>query len=110
MVDFPIDTDIVPIGDSVFNLQRDAGLEWFAEDITILLSSDKNITTIVIDFSFDESSIIQYTLDGVIFQSFNQGTAVEGGQSRFIRVTTDTKLNFKALSEGTLNRCIVSVP
>ncbi len=110
MVDFPISTDIVPVGDSTSGTALNAGEEWFAEDITILLSSTETITTIVVDFSYSVSSVVEYTLDGTIFQAFNQGTAVEGGQSRFIRVVSGTKLNFKALTGGDLIRCVVSIP
>ena len=40
MVDFPIDVGIRKIGDSILvPIQRDPSEEWFAEDITVLLSS-----------------------------------------------------------------------
>ncbi len=112
MVDYSIDTGIVKIGDKILVVTaKNADEEWFAEDITILLSSDDIITTVVADFSYDTSSIIQYTLNsGAIWNDFNNGTAIVGGQSRFIRLTTGVQLNFRARSAGNLNRCVVSVP
>ena len=57
------------------------------------------------------TSVIEYTLDsGVTWVSFNQGNAITGGQSRFIRVTTGVQLNFRATQAGNVNRCVVSIP
>lgn len=85
--------------------------EWFAEDITIDLSNAAIIAPIVVDFSYDVSSVIEYTLDGgTVWQAFNGGVAVVGGQSRFIRVTDGNQVNFRAIVAGNINRVIVSVP
>ena len=110
MVDFPIDTGIRKIGDQIIiPLARNADEEWFAEDITVLLSNANILGTIVVDFAFSVSSIVEYTLDGGInFIAFNNGDAVVGGQSRFIDVTTGVTVNFRAKTAGTLIRCIVS--
>ena len=112
MVDFKIQEGIRPIGDKIITTTAKAmNAEWFAEDITILLSNNKILTTIVVDFSYSISSIIQYTLDsGATWASFNQNVAVFGGQSRFIRVTNDVKLNFRADTAGDIHRIVVSIP
>jgi len=110
MVDFPIDTGIRKIGDQITTpLVRTADQEWFAEDITVLLSNVNVLATLVVDFAFSVSSIVEYTLDGGLnFIAFNNGEPVVGGQSRFIDVTTGVTVNFRAKTGGTLIRCIVS--
>lgn len=110
MVDFPIDTGIRKIGDSILTpIAKGIDVEWFAEDITVLLSNINRLATIVVDFAFSVSSIIEYTLDsGSNWIAFNNGEAVTGGQSRFIDVTKDVQVNFRAKTGGTLIRCIVS--
>lgn len=112
MVTFGIDTGVRDIADSITTLiARDADEEWFAEDITIDLSSSLRIAPIVIDFSYDASSIIQYTLNsGTTWNSFNNGSAIDGAQSLFIRVTDGDTVNFRARTAGNLNRAVVSVP
>lgn len=110
MVDFPINTGIRKIGDSILTpvgLASDA--EWFAEDITVKLSNTNILATIVVDFAYDVASIIEYTLNsGDNWIAFNNGDAVIGGQSRFIDVTKDVLVNFRAKTTGTLIRCVVS--
>ena len=110
MVDFPIDTGIRKIGDKIITpIAKGIDEEWFAEDITVLLSNVNVLGTIVVDFAFDVSSIVEYTLDsGTNWIAFNNGDAVVGGQSRFIDVTTGVLVNFRAKTGGTLIRCIVS--
>lgn len=109
MVDFPIRDNIFKIGDQVIGpIAKTAGENWFAEDITIQTSDNGRGTTIVVDFSFEVTTIISYTLDGgVTFVEFNNGESISGGQSRYIRVTNGVEVNFKATSPGDLNRCIV---
>ena len=110
MVTFPIDTGIRKVADSILTpLARDSLEEWFSEDITVLLSKTDVLATLVVDFAFSVSSLVQFTLDGgANFISFNNGEAVVGGQSRFIDVTTGVQVNFRAIAGGTLIRCIVS--
>ena len=110
MVDFPINTGIRKIGDQITTpIARGIDEEWFDEDITVLLSNTNILATIVVDFAFDVSSIVEYTLDGgANFIAFNQGLEVSGGQSRFIDVTDGVVVNFRAKTTGTLIRCIVS--
>lgn len=110
MVDFPINTGLRPIGDQVFLFDASIPeVKWFVEDITIKLSSFNRIASVVVDFAFSVSSIVEYTLDsGVNWIAFNNGDAVTGGQSRFIEVTKDVEVNFRATLGGTLIRCIVS--
>jgi len=110
MVDFPIDTNIFKIGDQITTPIAKAGNEeWFAEDITVLTSNSNRGVTIVIDFSYDVASLVEYTLDsGNTWNAFNNGDPVVGGQSRYIRVTSGVLLNFRAAQAGDLNRVIVS--
>jgi len=110
MVDFPINTGIRKIGDSILTpIGKTASEEWFAEDITVKLSNVNRLATIVVDFAFSIASVIEYTLDGgANFIAFNNGDLVVGGQSRFIDVTSDVTVNFRATTGGTLIRCIVS--
>ena len=109
MVDFPINRNIFKIGDQIVTpIAKLADAEWFAEDITVLTSDQTRGTTIVLDFSYSVSSVIEYTLDsGTTWVSFNQGVALVGGQSRYLRVTTGVQVNFRAKTAGNLNRCIV---
>lgn len=110
MVDFPIDTGIRKIGDSILTpIGKNIDEEWFAADIVPLLSNTNILATLVVDFAFDVSSIVEYTLDGgTNWIAFNNGDPVVGGQSRFIDVTTGVQVNFRSKSTGTLIRCIVS--
>ena len=110
MVNFPIDTGIRKIGDSItIPITKLANAEWFAEDITVLLSNTNVLATLVVDFAFSVPTVVEYTLDsGVNFIAFNNGDAVSGGQSRFIDVTTGVAVNFRAVTAGDLIRCIVS--
>ena len=110
MVDFPINTGIRKIGDKItVPVAKGIDVEWFAEEITVLLSNVNILGTIVVDFAFDVSSIIEYTLDsGTNWIEFNNGEEVVGGQSRFIDVTSGVLVNFRAKTGGNLIRCIVS--
>ena len=111
MVDFPIKTGIRKIGAQITTpAVRGTDTPWFAEDnIIILLSSVNVLGTIVVDFAFSVSSVIEYTLDGgANWIALNNGDPVVGGQSRFIDVTAGVQVNFRAKTGGTLIRCIVS--
>lgn len=110
MVDFPIDVGIRKIGDKIITpIAKGIDEEWFAEDITVLLSNVDVLATIVVDFAFDISAVIEYTLDsGTNWVAFNNGDPVVGGQSRFIDVTSGVLVNFRSKSIGNLIRCIVS--
>ena len=110
MVDFPINVGIRKIGDFItVPVAKGIDVEWFAEDITVKLSNVNILATIVVDFAFDVTSVIEYTLDsGTNWVAFNNGDAVAGGQSRFIDVTKDVQVNFRAKTGGNLIRCIVS--
>lgn len=110
MVDFPINTGIRKIADQIVSpIEKGVDVEWFAEDITVLLSNVKILGTIVIDFAFDVPTIVEYTLDsGTNWIAFNNGGEIIGGQSRFIDVTTEVQVNFRAKTNGNLIRCIVS--
>jgi len=112
MVDFPIETGIRKIGAKIITpMARSSDEEWFAVDITVLLSSVNVLATLVVDFAFDVSTIVEYNLDNrnaLTWIAFNNGDAVVGGQSRFIDVTTGVMVNFRAKTGGNLIRCIVS--
>ena len=112
MVDFPINEGVRPVADSILTLTaKGIDVEWFATDITIKLSSSTVLAPIVVDFSYDISSIIQYTLNsGTTWNSFNNGSPIDGGQSLFIRVTNGNQVNFRAKTAGNINRVVVSVP
>lgn len=109
MVDFPVDTNIFKIADQITTpVAKTGNEEWFAEDIMVLTSNANKGTTVVIDFSYSVTSLIEYTLDGgTTFIPFNNGDPITGGQSRYIRVTSGVLLNFRAAQAGTLNRVIV---
>lgn len=109
MVDLAVNTNIFKVGESIITpLARNALEEWFDEDITVLTSGMGRGATIVIDFAFSDPTVVEYTLDGgTNFISFNQGIALMGGQSRYIRVTTGVRVNFRAIEAGTLIRAIV---
>jgi len=116
LVDFPINTGIRKIGDS--RITGITGLDpselWFGtiitpENIIIKLSNSNTIATIVVDFAFSVSTIVEYTLNGgTDFVAFNNGDPVVGGQSRFIDVTDEAIVNFRALTGGDLIRVVVS--
>lgn len=109
MVDFPINTGIRKIGAQAVPGAFNADDEWFAEDITVLLSNPDRLATLVVDFAYDIASIVEYTLDsGTNWIAFNNGNEVVGGQSRFIDVTDGVLVNFRAKTGGNLIRCIVS--
>ncbi len=109
MVDFPIDTNIFKIGDQiVIPISRIASEDWFDEDITILTSNANKGTTIVIDFSYSIPTVISYTLNGgVTYVDFNESQTITGGQSRYIRVRSGDKVNFRAVQPGVVIRCVV---
>ena len=110
MVDFPINTGIRKLADSILiPIVRNADEEWFAEDIIPLLSNVNILAALVVDFAFDVSSIVEYTLDGgANWIALNNGDPVVGGQSRFVDVTTGVQVNFRSKSGGNLIRCLVS--
>jgi len=112
MVDFPINEGVRKIADSILTVTaKNANEEWFAADIIPKLSSASIIAPIVVDFSFSASSVIEYTLDsGNSWSAFNNGSAIDGGQSIFIRVTNNVQLNFRAVQAGNLIRAVVSTP
>jgi len=114
MVNFPIRDNVFKIGAQIFEVNlANADDPWFGLDPIIIQTSDNSrLTTIVIDFSFvpntEDAAIISYTLDGgTTFVAFNDGQDIQGGQSRFLRVTNGNIVNFKAEFAGFLNRCIV---
>jgi len=111
MVTYGINTGVRDIADSILVVTaKGIDVKWFAEDITINLSKTGIIAPIVVDFTYDVSSVIEFTLDGTIWNAFNNGSAINGAQSLFIRVTDGAIVNFRAKTAGNINRVIVSVP
>jgi hypothetical protein len=110
VVDFPIDTGIRKIGGKIISsVVKNADEEWFVEDIIVLLSNPNILGTLVVDFAYSVSSVVEYTLNsGSNWILFNNGDPVVGGQSRFIDVTSGVQVNFRARAAGNLVRCIVS--
>lgn len=108
MVTYRTNRNIFELIDTAATGSKSADENWFATDITINLSNSTKGTTIVIDFSYDTSGLIEYTLDGGDnYTTFNSGQAIEGGQSRYIRVTNGVELNIRSKVSGSLLRAIV---
>lgn len=112
MVTFGIHEGIRLVADSILVVtSKGIDVKWFAEDITIKLSKTNIIAPIVVDFTYDVSSIIEFTLTGgAPWNPLNNGSAIDGAQSLFIRVTDGDIVNFRAKTAGNINRVVVSVP
>ena len=110
MVDFPINTGVRKIAVKILvPVPKGIDEEWFAEDIIPLLSNDNVLGTLVFDFAYDVPTVIQYTLDsGANWISFNNGAIIDGGQSRFVDVTTGVQVNVRSNTAGNLIRAMVS--
>lgn len=81
---------------------------WLTESAEILTSNANRGATVVVDFSYTASTIVEYTLnDGVTWIAFNDNLALAGGQSRYVRVQTGDKVNFRGTDAGTLTRCVL---
>lgn len=110
MVTVGVHTNIFRIFDSAIPGSRNPDEKWFDNDIEVLTSDTLKGTTIVIDFAFDTTSVIEYTLGGDAsgtYVEFNEGIAAQGGQSRYIRVESGDKLNFRAKAAGNLTRAVI---
>jgi len=109
MVNFPINTNIFKIGESIMSpVAKNVDEEWFSEDVVVLTSNILRGATIVVDFSYSIPTVVEFTLDsGTTWVAFNQGIALMGGQSRYLRVTSGVMVNFRAKLAGTLNRVVV---
>lgn len=113
MADFGISSNIAKISPQSILVVTAKGIdeEWFADDIDIVVSNNLRITPIIIDFSYSTDTVVEYTLDnGLTWVALNNGGAVSGGQSRFIRVRNGDQLNFRAKLGGNLNRAIIGEP
>jgi len=117
MADFQLRNNVTKISAQSINpatpVAKGIDEKWLTDDIDIVISDSLRIAPIVIDFSYSVSSIIEYTLRGDAtgpYIAFNDGVALTGGQSRFIRVTNGDKLNFRAKQAGDLNRAIIGEP
>ena len=113
MADFGISSNISKISPDSILVVTAKGVDekWLLEDINIVTSNNLRITPIIIDFSYSLATVVEYTLDGgTIWIALNNGGAVSGGQSRFIRVRNGDQLNFRAKISGDLNRAIIGEP
>jgi len=107
MVTFQLRTNTHRIADRITSLvNKTADTKWFTNDIDIVCS-DPVGSTIIYDFNFSVSSIIEITLDGTNFAPINNGLALAGRQSRYLRVLNGDKVNFRAKVTGDLNRIVV---
>lgn len=110
MVEFPLRNNIFEIAEKAVPGAKGSNEAWFAEDVEIKTSNDFKGGIIVVDFSLDVSAIVEYTLGGQAsgpWVALNNGVAVAGGQSRYIRVENGDLVNFRAVLAGTLNRAII---
>lgn len=109
MVDFEIVSGFRPIGATAVPASKAIDVVWFTEDIAIKLPDTKFLATIVVDFYYTASGVVEYTLDGqTTWIPMNNGQTITGGQSRFIDVVKDAQVNFRSKAAGNLHRCIVS--
>lgn len=115
MADFPLRNSIARISSqSVLALvAKVVDAKWFDDDIDIVISGPNRTAPIIIDFSYSVPTIVEYTLGGDdtgVYVALNDGLELTGGQSIFIRVTNGNQLNFRAKTNGDLNRALVGEP
>ena len=107
MVTFQLRTNTHRIADKITTqVARGDNIKWFDADIDIITSSPVG-STIIYDFDFSVTSIIQITLDGTNFAPINNNLPLAGRQSRYLRVLNGDKVNFRAVTGGLLNRLVV---
>lgn len=87
-------------------ITRNGMAKWFTNDIDIVCTGDFGVT-IIADFNFSASSIIEVTLDGTTWAAINGGVALAGRQSIYQRVLNGDKLNYRAQANGLINRIVV---
>ena len=107
MVTYRLRNNVFPIIDTATPGARIADAVWLAVDATLNTSNANRGATVIVDFAYDISSIVEFTLDGSTWIAFNNGVAVGGGQSRFIRVENGDTINFRAKTAGNLTRCVL---
>lgn len=108
MVNYSIFNFIFKIIDSATPGSRGINAVWLSEAITFNVHGANQGATVKIDFAYDISSIIEYTLDnGLTWIQLNDGAAISGGQSISLRVQDGDQLNLRAKTAGNLTRCIV---
>ena len=82
----------------------------FDDDLEFHLPEMESGATIVLDFAVSNAAIVEYTLKGRDvgpWIALNNGAEVMGGQSRYIRITDKTKLNFRTNVSVTFERFVV---
>ena len=107
MVTFGLSNNVFPIIDTATPGARIADAVFLAVNATLNTSNANRGSTVVVDFAYSVSSIVEFTLNGTDWIAFNNGVAVEGGQSRSIRVENGNTVNFRAKTAGTLIRCVL---
>lgn len=107
MVIFTLDTNVHRIADKITTpVVRNGMAKWFTVDIDIVCSAPVG-ATIIADFNFSVSSVIEVTLNGTTWAPINGGTALAGRQSIYQRVLNGDKLNYRAQTNGSINRIVV---
>ena len=107
MVTAQLRTNVHRIFDKItVPVAKNADEKWFTNDIDIVTTGEFG-GTIIYDFNFSVSSIIEITLDGTTFAPINGNVALVGRQSRYLRVLNGDKVNFRALTAGSINRIVI---
>jgi len=108
MVTFGTDRNIFEVIDTATPGARAIDAIWLAADAVINTSNANRGTTVVVDFAYDAASVVEYTVDGgTTWIEFNEGVAVQGGQSLYIRVLTGASVNFRAKTAANLTYCFL---
>lgn len=112
MVTAQLRTNVHRIFDKITSpVTKSAGEPWFGTLATplpldIVINGELG-GTLIYDFNFSVTSIIEITLDGTTFSPIAGNSAIQGRQSRYIRVLNGDKLNFRAVSAGDINRIVI---
>ena len=107
MVTFELRTNTHKIADKITApIARNSMAKWFTNDIDIVISSPVG-GTIIADFNFSVSTVVEVTLDGALFVPINNNLPLVGRQSIYQRVLNGDKLNYRAIEDGMINRIVV---
>ena len=86
---------------------KNAEEEWIVGGDLIIQCPSPLGATLIYDFNFSVSSIIEITMDGSTWAPINENVALVGRQSRYLRVLNGDKVNFRAKLAGNLNRLVI---
>jgi len=74
-----------------------ADVNWFVCDWFCVTENLEMSIVVVLDFEFDERSIVEYTINGGNdYVSLNNGSALTGKQTRFITLQNGDRFNVRA--------------